>query len=125
MDVGPEKGAPKRVLALPDLETQMGRWLPWADPLEERPIAFGLTPYATYQRLRVNCNEHLARTDLGIASDYSTVRLRHDAESLQRVRGLLAAASELPVRAHSDAELRDLFVLLCTHEHLFVTLEPA
>ena len=112
-------------LGLPDLETQMGRWLPWADPLEERPIAFGLTPYATYQRYRVNVDEHLARTDLGVASGYDAVRLRNDAASLQRVRSLLAAANELPARTHSDAELRELFVLLCTHEQLFVTLEPA
>ncbi len=112
-------------LGLPDLDAQMGRWLPWADPLEERPITYGLTPYATYQRFRVNVDEHFARTDLGEARDYAAVRLRNDAQCLQRVRSLLADASELPVRAHDDAALRELFVLLCTHEQLFVTLEPA
>jgi SAM-dependent methyltransferase len=41
-------------LELPDLELQLGRWTPWADPLEERPVTFGLTPYGTHQRFRVN-----------------------------------------------------------------------
>lgn len=114
----PERG-------LPDLETQLGRWLPWADPLEERPIAFGLTPYGTALRLRVNVHEHLARTDLGSAEDYAAVRLRHDAAALQAVRSRLADAPEIPPALHSDAELRELAVLLDSYDQLFVTLEPA
>jgi hypothetical protein len=49
-------------LELPDLELQLGRWTPWADPLEERPVTFGLTPYGTHQRFRVNLAEHLPTT---------------------------------------------------------------
>lgn len=110
-------------LGLPDLEGQMGRWLPWADPLEERPIAFGLTPYGTYQRLRVNVQEHLARPELPTAASYADVRLRGDAAALQQVRSLLAAAPELPAMPRDDATLRELFVLLCTHDRLFVPFE--
>jgi hypothetical protein len=108
---------------MPDLESQIGRWLPWADPLEERPIAFGLTPYGTWQRFRVNILEHMERADLATAADYDAVRLRGDGEALARVRRLLREAGELPAKNHSDAELRELFVLLCAHDSLFLTLE--
>ena len=113
----PERG-------LPDLETQLGRWLPWADPLEQRPIVFGLTPYATALRLRVNVHEHLERSDLPVATDWSQVRLRADATLRHTVRARLQAATEIPARTRSDAELRELAVLLDTHDQLFLTLDP-
>jgi SAM-dependent methyltransferase len=108
---------------LPDLETQMGRWLPWADPLETRPIAFGLTPFATYQRLRVNVQEHLARAPLPTAASWAEVRLRQDATALAAVRRQLAAAADLPAGPRDDATLRELAVLLHSHGDLFLTLE--
>jgi len=110
-------------LGLGDVEQQMGRWLPWADPLEEPPMLFGLTPYGTYQRMRVNLQEHLGRAELQTAADYAGVRVRGDEQALQRVRTLLAGC-DLPRRAHDDATLRELFVLLLTHDRLFVTLDP-
>jgi hypothetical protein len=110
-------------LGLPDLEAQMGRWLPWADPLEAPPIAFGLTPYATLQRLRVNVAEHLARPDAEVATGYGDVRLRGDDGALAQVRRLLAVAPEVPTCRLPDETLRELFVLLCTHDRLFVTFE--
>lgn len=110
-------------LGLPDLETQLGRWLPWADPLEHAAIPFGLTPYGTCQRLRVNVFEHLARPELPVAPDYAAVKVRGDATALGRVRALLGACPELPRRPLDDAALRELFVLLCTHDRLFVTFE--
>jgi hypothetical protein len=110
-------------LGLPDLDGQLGRWLPWADPLEQRPILFGLTPYGTCQRLHTNVTEHLARGELATAPDWASVRLRGDAGAIANVRGLLRDAGELPTLARDDATLRELFVLLCTHDRLFVTLE--
>ncbi|MBL8754817.1 MAG: hypothetical protein JNK15_16045, partial [Planctomycetes bacterium] len=118
-----ERAARHPELAMPDLEGQMGRWLPWADPLEERPFTFGLTPYGTYLKFRTNVQEHLDRQDLAAADGYADVRLRGDGEALARVRRLLAEAGELPARRHSDAELRELFVLLCAHDSLFLTME--
>jgi hypothetical protein len=110
-------------LGLRDLEGQMGRWLPWADPLEARPITFGLTPYATLQRLRVNVHEHLARPELPTASSYAEVRLRGDATALANVRSFLRDHPNLPRGPHDDATLRELAVLLFGHDTLFVTLE--
>ncbi len=107
-------------LGLPDLDGQLGRWLTWADPLEQRPIRFGLTPYATAQRFRTNLAEHLAREPLATAPDYGAVRLRNDAATLGELRGFLVDCGELPVLARSDAALRELHVLLFTHESLFV-----
>lgn len=112
-------------LGLRDLESQMGRWLTWADPLEERPIVFGLTPYATMQRMRVNVTEHLSRDTLPIAASYADVRVRGDSQALQRVRRLLSEHSDLPQSNYDDATLRELFVLLCTHERMFVTFDSA
>jgi len=112
-------------LGLRDLEGQMGRWLTWADPLEEPPIAFGLTPYGTLKRLRINVTEHLERDTLPTANSYADVRLRGDAHALQRVRSLLAEHTDLPQRNYDDATLRELFVLLCSHERLFLTFESA
>ncbi|HEX5051901.1 MAG TPA: methyltransferase [Planctomycetota bacterium] len=110
-------------LELPDLDGQMGRWLPWADPLEERPIHFGLTPYATCQRLRVNVHEHLERGELPRARSYGEVRLRHDAAARQRVVRHLAAHADLPAGALPDEALRELHVLLFGHDSLFTTFE--
>lgn len=110
-------------LGLPDLEGQLGRWLPWADPLEERPILFGLTPYGTCQRLRTNVEEHLARGPLPVASGWDAVRLRGDARALQRVRELLREHPELPQQPRDDASLRELAVLLFAHDSLFVSME--
>jgi hypothetical protein len=110
-------------LALPDLETQMGRWLPWADPLEQRPIGFGLSPYATNQRFRINIREHLEREPLPTAAGWGAVRLRQDERALGTVRSLLAAAPEVPTTNLDDASLRELFVLLCSHDQLFLCLD--
>ncbi len=110
-------------LALPDLDAWMGRWLPWADPLEERPIRFGLTPYATLQRFRTNVAEHLARGDLPVAPGYDAVRLRNDDSMLARVRSLLREHADLPAGERPDAALRELAVLLFTHDTLFLPIE--
>ncbi|MBX3462339.1 MAG: methyltransferase domain-containing protein [Planctomycetes bacterium] len=109
-------------LGLPDLDGQLGRWLPWADPLEQRPIRFGLTPYGTCQRYRANVLEHLARGELPTAAGWDEVRLRADAEALGRVRALLRDHPDLPAQRRPEAELRELWVLLCGHDSLFVTL---
>ena len=110
-------------LDLPDLERQMGRWLPWADPLEEGSISFGLTPYATLKKMRVNITEHLERAPLPTAERYGDVRVRGDDQALQRVRRMLAEHGDLPQSTYDDATLRELFVLLCTQDRLFVTFE--
>ena len=110
-------------LGLRDLEGQMARWSPWADPLEERPIHFGLTPYATCQRFRAAVADHLTRSDLPTASGYGEVRLRSDAAALLRVRTWLAAHPDLPSPSRDDATLRELFVLLFAYDSLFLTLE--
>ncbi len=112
-------------LRLPDLDGQLGRWLPWADPLEQRPIVFGLTPYATANRLSANVREHLQREPLPTANSYADVRLRHDHTALDQVRAFLDSHPSLPATTRDDATLRELFVLLFAHDSLFVTLEPA
>lgn len=110
-------------LGLPDLETQIGRWLPWADPLEHQPIAFGITPYGTFLRYRQNVLDHLARDPLPVAAGYADVRVRGDAAARQRVLSLLAAHPDLPRRPLPDAALRELWVLLFATDSLFVTFE--
>jgi len=110
-------------LALRDLEGQMGRWAPWADPLEESPIAFGLTPYGTCQRFRTSVHDHLARNELPAANGYSDVKLRGDGQALARVRTFLRDHPELPAGPRDDAPLRELFVLLFAYESLFLTFE--
>ncbi len=110
-------------LGLPDLEAQMGRWLTWADPLEDRDVPFGLTPYRTFTRLRQNVTEHLARDPLPTAPDYENVRLRRDGDRLGDLRRRLRRRSDLPARELPDAALRELWVLLCSHDSLFVTLD--
>ncbi|MCR9245801.1 MAG: class I SAM-dependent methyltransferase [bacterium] len=108
-------------LGLKDLESQIGTWLPWADPLEERPTLFGLTPYGSYTRLRHNIQEHLDRAECPTAPHYGAVRLRNDSEAIGRARAFVRSqhfSAEL-----SDTELRELWVLLFGHESLFLTLE--
>lgn len=106
-------------LGLPDLELQCARWAPWADPLEDGRIRFGLTPYATLQRFRVGIEEHLQRQALPRATDWSSVRLRQDGAALARVRDFLAAHD---LRPRGDGALRELWTLLFSHQQLFTTL---
>jgi hypothetical protein len=110
-------------LQLPDLEAQLGRWLPWADPLEQRPIRFGLTPYCTCQRYRQNVLDHLARGPLPTATSWHDVHLRRDNEALARVRSLLRDHVDLPARVLTNGDLRELAVLLFAHDELFVAIE--
>jgi hypothetical protein len=118
-----ERAARHPELALPDLESQLGRWLPWADPLEQRPIQFGLTPYGTCRRFRVNVLEHLERDELPVVSGWADVRLRNDAEALGQVRGLLRDHPDLPVCGFAEGELRELWMLLFGYGSPFLTLE--
>ncbi|MBL8723100.1 MAG: class I SAM-dependent methyltransferase [Planctomycetes bacterium] len=110
-------------LGLPDLETQIGRWLPWADPLEAGRTTFGLTPYGTWLRFRQNVLDHLARAPLPAAADYGALRLRHDRQALAQMQQFLREHPELPVPDRSDAVLRELWVLCFGHESLFLTSE--
>lgn len=110
-------------LGLPDLEGQAGTWLPWADPLEERPVMFGLTPYGTFTRLRQNVLDHLDRDALPTAPTYESVRLRNDLAARNRVREFLQRHRDVSQHIRSDAELRELWVLLFGEESLFLTLE--
>lgn len=109
-------------LGLPDLDTQLGRWLPWADPLEQRPVHFGLTPYGTMSRCRIAITEHLQQRPLPVAGDWSAVRLRQDATARQQVKSLLRAF-ELQDPAGGDAALRELWCLLFGHDQLFLRLQ--
>ncbi|MGC6489419.1 MAG: class I SAM-dependent methyltransferase [Planctomycetota bacterium] len=110
-------------LGLPTVDEQVARWTPWADPLEQRPIRFGLTPYATWQRLEGALRTHLERDRLPSVQDYEHVRLRGDRAALARVRRGLAEHPDLPCERYEDSALRELFVLLFTQDRLFVTLD--
>ncbi len=112
-------------LGLPAVDKQISRWLPWADPLEEGAIRYGLTPYATWNRMQEAVEKHLDRGPLPTAASYADVRLRGDRGALARVRALLADHPDLPRASYADEELRELFVLLTTNDRLFVTLDPA
>lgn len=110
-------------LALPALDDQLARWAPWADPLEQRPLRFGLTPYATWHRHEAALRAHLERAPLPAVASYEDLRLRGDREALARVRRALGEHPDLPRRTYSDSALRELFVLLFTSDRLFVTLD--
>jgi|GEM_PF-1110569 SAM-dependent methyltransferase len=112
-------------LGLPSLGEQVARWLPWADPLEAGAVRYGLTPYATWTRMQDAIDKHLERDELPAVAGYADVRLRGDRDALARVRALLAEHPDLPRETYADEELRELFVLLTTHDRLFVTLAPA
>ena len=111
-------------LGLGDVDAQVKRWQPWADPLEQRPVQFGLTPYGTYQQCRQSISDHLEREDLPVAESWAGVRLRDDARKLEQVRTLLADRNLQPPDP-GRAALRELWMLLWGHEQLFCRLMPA
>ena len=53
------------------------------------------------------------------------MRLRHDAARLQQMRAWLADTEAATTHGHTDAELRELWHLVCGHEALFLTLDGA
>lgn len=112
-------------LRLPDLETQVARWRPWAAPLESSTIRFGLTPHHTYRQAASAIHEHLAARTLPTADHWDAVRLRHDAARLQQMRAWLADSPAATTQGQTDAELRELWNLVCGYESLFVSLDGA
>ena len=84
---------------------------------------FGLTPYGTFTRLRQNVLDHLDRDALPTAPTYESVRLRNDLAARNRVREFLQRHRDVSQHIRSDAELRELWVLLFGEESLFLTLE--
>lgn len=109
---------------LPDLDTQMGRWLPWATPLEHGRLAFGLSPYGTAARYRQNIADHRQREPLPIADGWHAVRLRADRDALAAAAAF-ARHHGVPRGAWDDAALRELWHLVFAHDDLFLTLLPA
>jgi hypothetical protein len=108
-------------LGLPDLAAQCARWNEHADPLETAAVPFGMTPYGTWQSCRVAIDEHLAAPARATAASWSDVRLRHDEACLAQAR---AFASEYGATATvTDAELRQLWLLLYGNRSLFLQLE--
>lgn len=112
-------------LGLPSLDRQVATWLPWAAPLEQRPIRFGLTPYATWRRMQDAVQGFLEREPLPTVDGYADVRLRGDRQALARVRALLQQHADLPQQNYDEASLRELFVLLFSQDRLFVTLDAS
>lgn len=110
-----------QALGLPDLETQLGRWLPFADPLEHRRVPFGLTPYGTMQRHRQSVLDHLGRAPLPAAEGWHAVRLRGDRDKLAEARAFLRDAAA-PAAELDDAALRELWLLRFGYGELFVSL---
>jgi SAM-dependent methyltransferase len=112
-------------LGLADLELQCARFAPWAEPLEQRPIHFGLTPYKTFQMFRVNVLDHLGRAPLPVAHSFADVRLRNDAACLQQLREWLRHADLPASLPPSDATLRELWSIVFGYQSLFMAIDGA
>lgn len=110
-------------LGLPDLEGQMGRWLPHADPLEAHHRAFGLTPYRTFQLLRTNVHDYLADWhERPTVAGWEDVRLRQETRCFEQVR-VWAGAAGIDRPTQDPAGLRELWVMLFAYDTLFLPFE--
>lgn len=111
-------------LALPSLDDQLRRWLPWTEPLGPERLADRLVPYAAISRHAAAFADHFARGPLEVAAGWHEVRLRDDASQLANARAF-AREHGVPNEALDDATARELAATCFAHDDLFLTLLPA
>lgn len=111
-------------LALPSLDDQLRRWLPWTESLGPDRLADRLVPYAAISRHPEAFADHFARGPLAVAAGWHEVRLRDDASQLARARAFVREHGA-PNEVLDDATARELAATCFAHEDLFLTLLPA
>ncbi|MCB9870546.1 MAG: class I SAM-dependent methyltransferase [Planctomycetes bacterium] len=106
--------------AAPDIDVEIARWRDHADPLERDPMAFGLTPFATFLRQEPAVREHLRNRPAGRAGSFAELRYAGETVGIAAVRALIERVAGLPYRDLDAAEWRELWVLLGTHRQLLL-----
>ncbi len=110
-----------QVPPLAELPQQWQNWQGQAEALES-PGDFGLTPAATYTAHSHEIDDWLQRQAQGGGTqmqDYTELELEDEPGCLTAVRNLLRQFPDLPKKSFSAAELRELWVLCCSHRLLF------
>lgn len=107
---------------LPSLEEQLQKWMGNARPLETEEQPWGLTPWGTYQACQEEIQNWLKNREKATFLQFSEVKLKGDSAKIEEVRGLLQRVKGLSVPADSGV-LRELWVLLLSHSHLFLEVE--
>jgi hypothetical protein len=89
------------------------------DPLEEAG-GFGLTPWGTYQRFGTEILDWVGRPTAPAVGSYGELRFEGEEPGMQKVAEFLRELDGVPRREWPEAELRELWVLLGSWEHLFL-----
>ena len=105
-----------------DLPAAIETWSAHAEPLEDDG-GFGLTPFATYKKFESDITTHLRSRSTAKAASFSEVRYTQERDGLRELDSFLARFPDLPRREFSAAELRELWILLGSHRHLFLDAE--
>jgi hypothetical protein len=104
---------------LPSLEEQVRRWMPYAEPLEDKLHPFGLTPYGTYRtnpELIKNASERFLELP---TADFASIRLINEKTKLSQVEGFIKKFK----KEKTASELRELWFLLFSYSDLFLDIE--
>lgn len=95
------------------LQEELDRWQHEAEPLEEAG-GYGLTPYGTWQSRGPELHAILQAGRSDEVGTYASIRYAGEDSGRRRLRSFLRGF-DLPRRVFSDAEERELWVLLGTH----------
>ena len=108
------------------LRAEIDRWAPHAEPLEDAAAGqggFGLTPLGTYRRFGEEIRQHLRAGPGSAVDSYAEVRYAGEESGIDALKLFLRNLDALPRAGLSTAEARELWVLLGSHDQLFLDTE--
>ena len=107
---------------LPTLKEEIARWAEHSRPLETEDHPWGLTPCATYQENGAMIEDWLSKKAVQREVPISEAKLTHEKEKISELLTFLSQISGVKV-PKTEVELRILWILLMSHDQLFLEFE--
>lgn len=105
-------------------EKEWERWKPYSRPLESEQIPWGLTPAATFENQKPAISDWLRNQKAHKVVPISEAKLVREEEKLGALKEFLSRQKGVEIPADKSS-LRMLWVLLMSHQELFLEFEVA
>ena len=105
-----------------ELQEEIDRWEPHAEPLEDEG-GFGLTPVATYKRFAEEIRRHLREGPGESVESYAEVRYAGEDAGIAALNSFLKNFEVPSAEELNPAQARELWVLLGSHDQLFLAAD--